>query len=826
MNKLRIWLVVYTLILISPAYAQNGIKRLKTKVPFPVCYASGKVEKSFVPPPSYLNLKSAAEKKCEIIVSYSLFPQEAKDAFEYAVNIWEHILESDVPIYVQANWRSLSKNTLGSAGPSNYYTDFENIPHSGRYYPVAVVEKITKTEITGPTSPDITASFNKDIDWYFGTDGKTPFALYDFVSIVLHEITHGLGFTGFFYMNGNQGVYGYNSNGDAAAFDLLVVKDKIQLVDTAFYRTPSTELGDALVHRYLYAASPVAMAANRGLKPRLYSPSEFDEGSSIYHLNDLTYPSGSENSLMTHAVGSGEANHNPGPLTSGIMFDIGWRHPYINLDKPKDIESIQPISFTASVESEYELDSSSLFIYYSYDNFATQKDSLPLANTTGSFFSAELTPTTETGTIHYYLSVEDSVKRTFRLPTEAPRELYSVTIGKDTFPPEIDHSPIPYFLLANDNLTLTTNVDDNLGVDTVFVEYEINGVAQPAFGLTLDTLTSYSGSFNFNLPQLADGDEVTYSITAKDLATVANSTTIPEDSKFAFKVEKIFDPVGGYINNFNGPTSDFILSDFDIYTDTLFEDAALHGPHPYPSPNDNNLTYNFSVVLKRPIILYEGGKMTFDEIVLVEPGEYQSVFGDDDFWDYVIVEGSKDYGKSWQQLADGYDSGDNLTWKVNYNRKVVDNVSQAVGVPEWYINREIDMLASEEFSVNDTILIRFRLFSDPFAHGWGWAIDNLRIQFPVSSPVTTISPGNVMVYPNPFNNLITVSVQAGKNIDELELNVFNLFGKKIHSVQVRNVIGEFSQQINLGNYADGMYLVSVNENGKQVFSKKIIKNSY
>jgi hypothetical protein len=38
-------------------------------------------------------------------VNYSLFPQEAKQAFEYAVSLLEQLIESPVPIYVEANWR-------------------------------------------------------------------------------------------------------------------------------------------------------------------------------------------------------------------------------------------------------------------------------------------------------------------------------------------------------------------------------------------------------------------------------------------------------------------------------------------------------------------------------------------------------------------------------------------------------------------------------------------------------------------------------------------------------------------------------------------------
>jgi hypothetical protein len=822
MQRLKIWLLIISLTISGTASAQNTIKKFDKKVPFPVCYGSNVVSKSFIPPPAGY-LKSGTEKKCDIIVSYSLFPQKAKDAFEFAVGIWEGILESDVPIYIQANWRSLSQNTLGSAGPSAYYTDFKNIPHEHVYYPVAIAEKISKTEITGPGSPDITATFSKDVDWYYGTDGDTPYELYDFISVVLHEIGHGLGFTGFFYVKDKQGAYAYNELGDVAAFDLLVERNNIQLVDTSEYDIPSFKLANAFTSQYLYANSVAATAVNNNKQPRLYSPSEYDVGSSIYHLNDLTYPLGNINSLMTHAVGKGEAIHNPGPLTTGILYDIGWKHLYMDFVKPKDIEQAKPIAFNVKVESDIKLDTTSLFVFYSNDNFATHIDSLPLAKTDKpNFYSAELNPEIESGTIHYYLIAKDTVGRAFTLPTEAPKTLYKIIIGADTISPEINHQPISYFLLANNNLTITTNADDNLGIDTVFVEYEINGVAQQPFGLLHDTLTSYSGLFNFDLNQLADGDEITYTITAIDSAAAKNSTTIPDDRGFSFKIEKLFAPVDGYVNNFNYPSTDFVLTDFEIITDTLFKDAALHSPHPYPSPDNNNMTFNFSTILKRPVILHEGGKITFDEIVLVEPGEFQSVYGDDDFWDYVIVEGSKNNGESWLPLIDGYDSGENNTWKINYNKNIDGNNSKTIGVPWWYFNREIDLLGNDTFHVNDTILIRFRLFSDPYAHGWGWAIDNLRIQVPVSAQ-TVINSENILVYPNPFNNFVTVSVQANKTVNELEFDVFNAFGQKIYSEQHNNAIGKITHNIDLKNFAGGMYYIVVQENGKKIYSEKIVK---
>ena len=828
MNGLRIWLLIFSLTLVSIVHGQKKLKKFEMEVPFPVCYASGKVEKSFVPAPSHINLKSNAVKKSEIIVKYSLFPPKAIVAFEYAVNIWEQIIESDVPIYIEANWRPQETNTLGSAGPTAYYTDFKNIPHENRFYPVAIAEKITKTEITGPSSPDIIATFNEDINWWFDTEVETPELLYDFVTVVLHEIAHGLGFTGFFYVRNDLGGYEEyykTEDGALAAFDLLVVNsNQGQLVDTSVYKFNSTDLGVALTSNSLYANSRSAIVANQNNIPRLYAPSSFEDGSSIYHLNDQTYPSGTKNALMTHAIGSGEFNHDPGPITSGIMDDIGWKNIYLNLEKPKDIETVQPISVKVSIESDNNLDFTTLFVVYSYDNFGNHIDSLRLINgDAANLFVAELIPEIESGTIQYYITAQDILKRVFTEPTEAPTKVHSVTVGPDNEPPVIDHSPISCFFLTNNNLTISANVEDNLGVDSVFVEFELNGVSQQHFELTLDSATSYSGNFNFDLQQLNDGDEITYTITAIDSATVPNSTTIPLHDKFSFKVEKILDPVERYINDFNTSTTDFFLLDFGIYTETAFENAAIHSPHPYQSTEDNNSNFNFSTLLKRPIILLESGTMSFDEIVLVEPGEFQTQYGDDEFWDYVIVEGSKDLGETWLQLVDGYDSGANTTWKTNYNSEIIGNNSQAIGIPDWYVNRKIDLIANGNFAVSDTILIRFRLFSDPLANGWGWAIDNLRIQFPITSAITTLSPGNIMVYPNPFDNVVNVMVRANKNIDLLVFDVFNTFGQKIQTQQNKNVIGEISHKFNLGNYVDGMYFISAKENGKQVYSRKILK---
>lgn len=824
---LRLLILLILFLFPGIIFAQDQVftgKKITT--PDIVCYASGKTEKIYIPPPSDFFLKSRP-KKSDIRVTYSLFPDEAKAAFEFAVSIWEEIIESSVPIYVQANWRSQDNNTLGSARPDEHVTDFENIPHKGRYYPIALAEKISKSDINPVGYPDIVATFNNSVNWYFDTDGKTPGELYDFVTVVMHEIAHGLGITGFFDVSGKNGIYSYDNVGDASAFDIMVTNSRNQLlVDKSVFANPSQDLYSALTSGSLYSKSLTAMHDNNGNKPRLYAPSTWDNGSSIYHLNDATYPPSSGNSLMTHAIAPGEAVHNPGPLIDGILADLGWQNVLMLLDKPKDIETKQPIVFNLKIESENNLDSSSLYLFYKYDTSLAKTDSLPMPfEKSAKFFSATLIPLIEQGEIFYYVKVIDEKNRNFSLPGDAPNETLSVKIGPDHEAPVVVHTPIPYFILTDENLKITANADDNLGIDSVYVEYAINGIPQNSFEMEKDSNTVYSANFNFNLNDLNDGDLISYKIIAIDSSEARNWVMLPTDSVYSFKVEKIFEPISSYFTDLNSRSNSFILYDFDIYTASGFSNAALQSPHPYPSPNKNNAEFNFTCLLKRPIILGENATMSFDEIVLVEPGETLAKFGDDNFWDYVIVEGSNDNMKTWLPLVDGYDSGAHVLWKNEYNKNIDNNdLSTTTPIPDWYFERTINMLENGNFSAGDTILIRFRLYSDPYARGWGWTIDNLRIQQTVSSPYVAINPTNIRIYPNPFNDLLKVTVNCNQPVDLLSYEIRNLQGQKMYSFQSKNNFGLMNHEFDLSKLAAGIYFISVSENGNPPYSRKIVKN--
>ena len=801
---------------------KNKWKDNAVKLPAHVCYATNEVHKSFVPPSAeyYQHLKSATLKKTTIEVSYVGFSLEAQQAFQYAVEIWQNLIYSPVPIRIKAYWKSLDKGVLGSCGPSEYYSNFNSTQVWDRFYPVALVEKMLGEEVNAKTEFEISGSFNKDFtNWYFGTDGNTPADKYDFVSTVLHELTHGLGFSGFFYSNRGRAGYDYSGEGIPAIFDQFVQnKDGNQLVNTSLFANPSVKLYQNLTSGWLEFNTK--LAGNQ--LPRLYAPTTWDDGSSVYHLNEATYPAGDSNSLMTPFSGMGEAIHDPGSNTLSIMEEMGWKTVSIRHSPLKDIEFLaEPIFVDAAIVSDYDLDSTRLFLVYSTNKFAKSDSLQLLATQTPDMFDAEL-PKSLSGEVDYYFSAQTANGKKYFFPSNAPSRYLNFKIGIDHELPVVTHEPVKYLLTSNPSAKIDVVAIDNIGIKSVKLEYFINGGVIKSFTLSNDTLNAYSGYLTFQKGSVKSGDVISYRIVATDVSSQSNQGTSPATGFYTFKIEGSGTPVERYVNDFNSATQDFIGTDFTISTVSGFDSPALNSAHPYLSPDQDNTTLNFRTILKYPVILKEGGKMSYDEIALVEPGDSGTVFGDENFFDYVIVEGSKDGGITWKPLVDGYDCRAQKSWENLFNSTITGNNSTGVPTKDLIVNRQIDLLALGSFNAGDTIQIGFRLFSDPYSHGWGWMIDNLAIQDYGTLTETALSSGEVEFFPNPASNKLEVRISSRNKLHNLFLKAYNSAGILVYTKSYSVDSKLFHSTIDVTNFVSGLYLFTVEPENEPVITRKIL----
>jgi hypothetical protein len=267
---------------------------------------------------------------------------------------------------------------------------------------------------------------------------------------------------------------------------------------------------------------------------------------------------------------------------------------------------------------------------------------------------------------------------------------------------------------------------------------------------------------SLNLPVLVAGTRTIFARAYKDLATYDSVTRNVDVLVYET-------PVTDYTNLVNNDSDGdaFQRDGINWRLPSGFSNGAMHTDHNYPS------NANATATLLTPITLSGVTTLTFDEVVIVEPGEPGSVYGDSDFWDYVIVEGTAD-GVNWLPLVDGYDARADTDWLNAY-------YAGSPGDASLYRDRTIDLNAT--FAEGETILLRFRLFSDGYVEGWGWAFDNIVVEGSAISaandlPVALVLDQN---HPNPFNPLTTISFSLPRD-DKVRLKIFDVRGQLVRTL--------------------------------------------
>jgi hypothetical protein len=278
------------------------------------------------------------EKKSKIVVNYNGFPEWTKIQVQAAVDVWAANFESKVPIYIEASWEKLRTfSVLASARPGNYFANFPGAPDSTLWYPSSLANALAGKDLDG-NKPEMIITVNSLANWYRGTGVGPSKTEYDLQSVMVHEMAHGLGFLA---SDSYDEFFGYGSIEQPTPYDAYVqTVDGRRLSDLP---SPSLELGQALTSKLVWSGLQ-GIAANGGVPPLLYTPKNYQDSSSISHLDEATFTASGADAVMTPELDAGEIFHEPGPLLLAMMRDLRVKPPTgIAVDVPELVRNAQAL---------------------------------------------------------------------------------------------------------------------------------------------------------------------------------------------------------------------------------------------------------------------------------------------------------------------------------------------------------------------------------------------------------------------------------------------------------------------------------------------------
>ncbi|MEZ5226940.1 MAG: hypothetical protein R2710_09745 [Acidimicrobiales bacterium] len=233
-----------------------------------------------------------------------------------AVGTWGTVLDSPLPVVVQVSWICLGDpGILGYAGASEIYRLAELPTPYG--YPNALANALTGRDLNG-AAPEIRVVLNAELAvantcsfaadrWYTGT-GTPPANKVDMLSVVLHEVAHGIGFLGSAWRK--PGANTPTLEATPYAFDALVHTEDRSLLSES---NPNTHL-----------TSPLTLDVGGGNLYSLYSPGFFINGSSFSHFDASTTGGTRGGTMMTPELGSGSAQRTIDAAVLGVLTQQGW----------------------------------------------------------------------------------------------------------------------------------------------------------------------------------------------------------------------------------------------------------------------------------------------------------------------------------------------------------------------------------------------------------------------------------------------------------------------------------------------------------------------
>jgi len=251
--------------------------------------------------------------------------RDQREVTQYALNLWGQYLWGRVPISVNVRAIPMLQGVLGVARQQPHYLS----PVTRTWYSSALGNQLAGFNVVHGVY-DILIEMNSGHNWNYSITSSHG-GRFDWLTVMLHEIAHGLGFASLIYWDWttqNNGRFVFRTRGGPweftdypGAFDRQLFHGSTGLNNLP-YLTHS-QRATAVTSNDLFAGRPGShlLAANNGNRVRMYAPSIWNGGSSVSHWHTSGTPY-----LMRPSLRSG-VRQSIDAREIAIMRDMGWPVP-------------------------------------------------------------------------------------------------------------------------------------------------------------------------------------------------------------------------------------------------------------------------------------------------------------------------------------------------------------------------------------------------------------------------------------------------------------------------------------------------------------------
>ncbi|SCX90754.1 PEP-CTERM protein-sorting domain-containing protein [Nitrosospira sp. Nl5] len=185
---------------------------------------------------------------------------------------------------------------------------------------------LTGTDLNG-NNVDGSLDVNFGNFWELDFNATPSNTEYDFYSALFHEFTHALGFTSTMGQSGEP-IFGTQDTGSWSTFDsFLTDKNGARIIDPANFALNqetwnAASIGGPSPAGGLFFDGANAVAANGGSPVGLYTPTTWEEGSSVSHLDDENPALAGR--MMLAASEAGPYARDYDAVEVGMLADLGY----------------------------------------------------------------------------------------------------------------------------------------------------------------------------------------------------------------------------------------------------------------------------------------------------------------------------------------------------------------------------------------------------------------------------------------------------------------------------------------------------------------------